>query len=62
MCDAEENGGLGFKDLISFNKALLAKQSWRILTNPKSLLAKVLKGKYYPHDSFLQAGQGCKAS
>ena len=46
----------------SFNRALIAKQGWRILSNPNSLLARVLKGKYYPHSSFLQATQGNKAS
>lgn len=40
------NGGLGFHDLHSFNKALLAKQLWRLVTCPASLVATVLWEKY----------------
>ena len=36
--------GLGFKDLEAFNKALLGKQVWRLLTKPNLLVSKVLKG------------------
>ncbi|CAL9214573.1 unnamed protein product [Arabidopsis halleri] len=46
-------GGLGFRDLQSFNDALLAKVSWRILTNPSSLLARTLLGKYCHSTPFL---------
>ncbi|KAA3468919.1 Zinc finger CCCH domain-containing protein 7 [Gossypium australe] len=49
---------MGFKDLVLFNKALLAKQIWRILTQPKCLLAKVLKARYYPHSDILTANVG----
>lgn len=61
-CRSKSRGGLGFRDLAIFNKAMLAKLSWRILKSPESLMAKVLKGKYYSGESFLKAKEGCKAS
>ncbi|KAF3519459.1 hypothetical protein DY000_02059004 [Brassica cretica] len=36
-----------------YNEAALAKLSWRILENPKSLLSKSLKGKYFPEGDIL---------
>ena len=47
-------GGLGFRDIQSFNQALLAKIGWRILTKPDSLLARILLGKYCNKTSFLK--------
>lgn len=38
-----------------FNISLLAKQGWCLLQNPNSLLAKVLKGKYYYSSNFLDS-------
>ncbi|XP_071939003.1 uncharacterized mitochondrial protein AtMg00310-like [Coffea arabica] len=53
MTTAKKAGGLGFKDLQSFNKALLGKQIWRLLTCPNLLLSKVLRARYYPKTTLL---------
>ena len=64
MTMAKSMGGLGFKDLEVFNKALLAKQCWRlmkgVLTN--ALCARVLKGVYFHNIVFLKAKKGGRAS
>ena len=55
ICIPKSKGGLGFRDLHSFNLALLAKQVWRLLENPESLCAQVLRAKYYPDGKLLDA-------
>ena len=56
MCIPKKDGGMGFRDLHSFNLAMLAKQSWRLISNPDSMCARVLKAKYYPNCQLLKAG------
>uniref|UniRef100_A0A8R7U3Z9 Reverse transcriptase domain-containing protein n=1 Tax=Triticum urartu TaxID=4572 RepID=A0A8R7U3Z9_TRIUA len=51
----KKDGGLGFRDLYSFNLAMLARQAWRMLQNPSSLCAQVMAAKYYPNQNLLQA-------
>ncbi|XP_071939585.1 uncharacterized mitochondrial protein AtMg00310-like [Coffea arabica] len=53
MTKDKEAVGLGFKDLQMFNKALLAKQVWKLITQPNLLVSKVLKEKYYPKQSLV---------
>lgn len=47
---------------MDFNDALLAKQYWRLIHERDFLWAKVLKARYFPHCSFLDAKQGGRAS
>ncbi|KAK5846604.1 hypothetical protein PVK06_002898 [Gossypium arboreum] len=58
MCSLKEDRGLDFKRFDKFNIALLAKQGWRLVNYPNSLLARVLKAKYYVNSNFLNAPLG----
>lgn len=62
MCLDKEDGGLGFKDLEKFNQDLLKKQGWRLLMDPDSLCARVVRSRYYPTGDFLNASLGSRPS
>ena len=47
VCQPKEEGGIGFRLIHEFNLALLAKQLWRLVQYPDSLVARVLRGRYY---------------
>jgi hypothetical protein len=53
MCVSKKQGGMGFRDLHCFNLAMLAKQYWRLIAEPDSLCAKVLRAKYFPSSDIL---------
>ena len=55
MCEPKCDGGMGFKNLKLFNKALLAKQGWHLQMGGNSLLYRVLKAKYFPTSDFVHA-------
>jgi ribonuclease HI len=62
MGRAKETGGLGYRDLECFNLAMLAKQGWRIIQHPDSLVAKIMKEKYFPNSNFMDTHLGRKPS
>ena len=51
VCKPKRLGGLGFKNFSLFNRAMIAKQNWRVQNNPNSLLARTFKTKYFPTNS-----------
>lgn len=58
----KDEGGLGFRDLIKFNEALLGWQAWRLMQNPTSLWSRLFKGLYFPHTDLLHAEKGSRPS
>ncbi|KAL6566692.1 hypothetical protein OROMI_015096 [Orobanche minor] len=62
LCLNKRDGGMGFRDITSFNQAMLAKQGWRLIQNDSSLLAQILKARYFPNRSFRDAPIGYNPS
>jgi len=58
----KNDGGMSFKNLPTFNLAMLGKQGWRFMTNPNSLVAWLYKEIYYPRCNFFQSTLGHKPS
>ncbi|XP_058008494.1 uncharacterized protein LOC131182962 [Hevea brasiliensis] len=51
-------GGLSFKKIRQFNIAMLGRMGWHLYMNSNSLASRILKAKYYPNVSFLEAPIG----
>lgn len=63
MSFSKEDGGLEFKDIKYFNQALLAKQAWRCVQDPKCLFTKVLNSRYFDvHGGCLIVGMSTSSS
>jgi hypothetical protein len=56
ICLPKEQGGLGIKNLATFNKALLAKWKWRFLTESGAVWAELLRFRYGHLPTLLLAG------
>lgn len=62
LTTSKSTGGLGFRELQTFNKALLTKMAARVIKEPSALWVRILKGVYYPNDEFMEAKKGGRAS
>jgi hypothetical protein len=51
----KSKGGMGFQDITSFNKALLATQIWRMWKSLNTQVAQIMRAKYHPNCSILVA-------
>ena len=58
LCKAKTMGGLGFREMAAFNDALLAKQFWRLAKFENTLVASLLKARYFPHGNIFEAELG----
>lgn len=58
LCKQKEEGGLGFRQFSCFNQALVAKQVWRMIENPESLVAQVFKARYFKNYDIMEARIG----
>jgi hypothetical protein len=58
MGASKVEGGMGYRDFGSFNKALLAKQGWQLWQQLTSFLSQIMEAKYYQGGNFLESKLG----
>ncbi|CAJ2637965.1 unnamed protein product [Trifolium pratense] len=58
----KDKGGLGFRNFEAFNMAMVAKQAWNILQNPDTLVARLIKARYFPRSNLFEASLGYNPS
>lgn len=51
-----------FEVFRNFNRSLLAKQIWKIIREPSSLVSKILKAQYFKNGDIMDAQLGFKPS
>ena len=62
ICTPIHEGGLGIRDLHVVNLSLIAMSIWRVLKEPDSLVARVLRAKYFPCNSIWRANKSLPKS
>lgn len=62
ICLPTEEGGLGIRDVKTFNDALVLKLVWQISAGKDKLWIQVMKAKYYPQGAFWETGRRANAS
>jgi ribonuclease HI len=53
LTSPKDLGGVRFRDSRLMNQAILARECWRIIKNPNSLCARLLKSIYFPRGNLL---------
>lgn len=62
LCKPKENGGLGLRSMSKSNISFMAKMGWKLLTEPESLWASVLRGKFIQQTHFFDSQSSPQAS
>jgi len=55
ICKTKNEGGLGIRKLELVNKGMLINTAWRLVYDSNSIVAKIIKAKYFPYASLWTA-------